>query len=523
MDELQKLIDGLKRPTAYPHRPDEVIFIQTSISVVFVAGEYVYKIKKPVNFGYLDFSTLEKRKFFCEEELRLNRRLCPDIYLDIVPITKERGEIQVGGTGTTVDFAVLMKRLPQEGMMDELLHRGEVEEGHVIRIARLLVPFYREARTGPGIDKFGTISSFSVNTDENFSQTEKYIGVTISKDAYEDIRGYTERFYSEKESLFTHRIDGGYIRECHGDLHSRNICITEKDVYIYDCIEFNERFRISDVAEDIAFLAMDLDFHLFPSLSRSFVSEYVRLSRDETLREILTFYKSYTAFVRGKVLSFILDETEESEAEKTWARDQARYYFHLARVYALSETHPLIIITCGLSGSGKSKIATHIASEMDMEIIRSDAVRKELSGIRPEEHRYESFSGGIYSREMTRRTYDELFFRAEKTLREKRSVIIDASYLRGEEREKVRELAGKVDAQFYILFTRCPDDVTRTRLVERVHEGTISDATIDIYEKQKEIIEPPKIEEEDYLITVDTTKSPRENVKEILGRILLGM
>ncbi len=522
MAHVQKIIDGLLNPDAYPERPDEVIFVQTSISAVFIAGDLVYKVKKPVNLGYLDFTTKEKRKFYCEEEVRLNRRLCPEIYIGVVPVMEDRGSINLREKGDIIDYAVLMKRLPEEGMMDVMLDEGRVKDEDVAGIADILVPFYRNSRTGEGIDEFGEISSFSINTDENFAQTKRFIGITITEGEYEEIKRYTDRFFLENRDLFEDRIAASNIREGHGDLHSRNICITPKKIFIYDCIEFNERFRIGDVAEDIAFLAMDIDFHLFPALSRHFVGEYVRLSTDESLLKILNFYKCYTAFVRGKVLGFMLEEDEESEDEKDRAKSEARLYFNLARHYAVSDEKPFLIITSGLSGTGKSRISKLFAPEIDLEVIGSDLVRKELSGIGATEHRYARFGEGIYSAGMTKKTYEEITRRARDLLLQKKSVLLDASYLRPEERGLARLISEETPCRFYVLEISCPEEVVKRRIIDRINEGTVSDATIDIYEEQKRFFSPPTEFDDETVIKIDTTRPASENLKDILGRILLG-
>lgn len=522
MIHIQRIIDGLSGPDAYPDRPHEVIFVQTSISAVFIAGDLVYKVKKPVDLGYLDFVTIEKRKFFCEEEVRLNRRLCPEIYIGVVPVTEDRGMINVRGKGDVIDYAVMMKRLPADGMMDVMLDEGRVKDEDVHRIADILVPFYRNSRTGEGIDEFGEISSFSVNTDENFEQTKRFIGITITEGEYKEIKGYTDRFFTENRDLFKDRIEASFIREGHGDLHSRNICVTPERIFIYDCIEFNERFRIGDVAEDIAFLAMDIDFHLFPALSRHFVGEYVRLSGDGGLLKLLNFYKCYTAFVRGKILGFILEEDEESEDEKARARDEARLYFNLARHYAVSDERPFLIITSGLSGTGKSRISNLLAPELDLEVVSSDVVRKELSGIGATEHRYERFGEGIYSAEMTKKTYGEITRRARDFLLQKKSVLIDASFLRTEERKLTRSLTDETPCRFHVLEISSPEAVVKKRITDRIKEGTVSDATIDIYEEQKKIYMPPTEFDDETVIKINTNKPADKNLKDILGRIFLG-
>jgi aminoglycoside phosphotransferase family enzyme len=302
------------------------------MSFILLTGEYVYKIKKPVNLGYLDYTTLEKRHFFCHQELELNRRLCPDAYLAVVPIVEEKGEFRIEGRGKAIEYAVKMKQLPQDRMMDVLLPRGQVTPEMVARVAEKLVGFHQEAETNQRIAAFGRLDVIRHNCDENFAQTEKYIGLTIPKAKYERIKGYTGNFIKSNASLFEKRVREGRIRDCHGDLHAAHVCFID-DICIYDCIEFNDRFRYSDVASEVAFLAMDLDRYQQASLSRHLVNTYVGLSHDEELLKLLNFYKCYRAYVRGKVESFKLDDPYIPEEEKAKVLTAAQSYFQLAESY----------------------------------------------------------------------------------------------------------------------------------------------------------------------------------------------
>jgi aminoglycoside phosphotransferase family enzyme len=329
----------LLNPQAYPHKPQEIELVQTQMSFIFLTGEYVYKIKKPVNLGYLDYTTLEKRHFFCHQELELNRRLCPDAYLAVVPITMslrgaQRGSnlVEVEGQGKAIEYAVKMRQLPHDRMMDVLLPRGRVTPEMVARVAEKLVGFHQKAETNQGIAAFGRLDVIRRNCDENFEQTEKYIGRTIPKAQYERIKGYTDNFIENNASLFEKRVREGRIRDCHGDLHAAHVCFTD-GICIYDCIEFNDRFRYCDVASEVAFLAMDLDRYRQAGLSRHLVNTYVGLSHDEELRKLLDFYKCYRAYVRGKVESFKLDDPYIPEEEKAKVSTAARSYFQLAESY----------------------------------------------------------------------------------------------------------------------------------------------------------------------------------------------
>jgi len=325
----QALLD----PQAYPHKPQKIELVQTQMSFIFLTGEYVYKIKKPVNLGYLDYTTLEKRHFFCHQELELNRRLCPGAYLAVVPIVEEKGELRIEGRGQAIEYAVKMKQLPQDRMMDVLLPRGQVTLEMVARVAEKLVGFHQKAETNQKIAAFGRLDVIRQNTNENFAQTEKYIGTSITAEEYQHIKNYTNNFVDSNASLFDKRVREGKIRDCHGDLHAAHVCFTD-DICIYDCIEFNDRFRYSDVASEIAFLAMDLDRYQQAGLSRHLVNTYVGLSHDEELLKLLDFYKCYRAYVRGKVESFKLDDPYIPEEEKARMLTAAQSYFRLAKSYA---------------------------------------------------------------------------------------------------------------------------------------------------------------------------------------------
>ncbi len=341
MSILPSTVGALLKSQAYPHKPQKIELVQTQMSLILLTGEYVYKIKKPVNLGYLDYTTLEKRHFFCHQEMELNRRLCPDAYLAVVPITMslrgaERGSnlLCIEGQGQAIEYAVKMKQLPQDRMMDVLLPQGQVTLEMVARVAEKLVNFHQKAATNQKIAAFGRLDVIRQNTDENFAQTEKFIGLTILEAKYERIKGYTSNFTKSNASLFNERVREGRIRDCHGDLHAAHVCFSD-DICIYDCIEFNDRFRYSDVASEVAFLAMDLDRYQQTGLSRHLVSTYVELSHDHDLLKLLDFYKCYRAYVRGKVESFKVDDPYIPEEEKTKALAVAQDYFKLAESYTL--------------------------------------------------------------------------------------------------------------------------------------------------------------------------------------------
>lgn len=332
MAELPEIIQALLDPKAYPGPVQGIELMQTQMSFIFLADEYVYKVKKPVNLGYLDYTTLDKRQFYCQREVELNRRLCPDAYLGVVSVIRDNSSFRIADKGEATEYAVKMRRLPQEAMMNVLLAADKVSPPMLTNVAEKLSEFHRKAETSKNINAFGDILAVIQNNRENFTQTEKYIGLTIPRGQYDQVKSYTSHFLDANTELFEKRVTDGRIRDCHGDLHAAHICFCD-GICIYDCIEFNDRFRYGDVASEVAFLAMDLDRYGRADLSRHFVAAYVERSQDEELKRLLGFYKCYRAYVRGKVGSFKFDDPYVSAEEKEKVLADARGYFELAESY----------------------------------------------------------------------------------------------------------------------------------------------------------------------------------------------
>lgn len=483
--ELPPLIAALLDPRAWPERPSEVKLRQTHISYIFFTTDFVYKIKKPVDFGFLDFTTLDKRKSFCEEEVRLNRRLAPSIYLGVVGIAAPERFPFVGVGGEIIEYAVKMARLPEESILERALTAGEVKKDVIIRIAHVIAEFHKRAPTSAYISGFGSLETIKKNTDENFAQTRDFIGYTISPGQYGAIRDYTGSFLETKKDLFLRRVNEGFIKDCHGDIHCEHISITD-GINIFDCIEFNERFRFSDTVADIAFLAMDLDFEGRHDLSGALAKEYFKEAFDRDGLKLLDFYKCYRAYVRGKVEGFKSREAEVSENERTLAVIGARYHFHLARLYAAKGFRPVMIIISGLSGTGKSTLAESLSQSTKIKRVSSDMVRKGLACVPLHEKRREPFKKGIYSDEFTEKTYAALISEGVRLLSKKRSVILDATFLNPAHIEMAREAALKAGAVFVVIECVADEGVIKERLAKRAGEpGGISDARWEIYLRQK--------------------------------------
>ncbi|MCX5848036.1 MAG: AAA family ATPase [Deltaproteobacteria bacterium] len=521
MTHLQ-LIKAMKRVEFYPNNPAEIELIETHISYVFIAGDVVYKIKKPVCFDFLDFTSLEKRKFYCEEELRLNRRLAPETYLDVVAISRnDRGNITLGEGVEVIDYAVRMKKLPADRMLKTMLFKGLADVKVMDDVAKKIADFHQNAQTGGHIDKMGDIENIRHNNEENFAETINYINITIPKYQYKFITNCTEKFLAENKNLFRRRVADHKIRDCHGDLHLEHICVDD-EIIIFDCIEFNERFRCGDVAEDVAFLTMDIDFNGYSQYADAFIESYIKHSGDTDLPLLLNFYRCYYAYVRGKVTSFLLDQEELQESERRQITKNAAQYFDLAYTYATRLDKPVLILTAGLMGSGKSYQARALTARLGAEIIRTDILRKDSFNIKPTERRFEDFGQGIYSDDISRLIYDKAYDLAAQKIKQGKAVIIDASFKRRAERQKAMEMARKLGVRFYILECICSDEITKNRLEKRMREkDNASDGRWELFQEQKNDFDTINEVPADSHFIIDTSVEPETTRQKIIRKIKL--
>ena len=520
--ERSRLIEFLSTPSSYPHQPVQIKHIQTHASDIFMVPPFVYKIKKPIDLGFLDFSTLEKRRYYCEKEIELNARLCRGAYLGVEEISLKNGNFSLGKGDQTVEYAVKMNMLPEKYFLHNLLKEGKADEADFIRIANILADFYKDQKSGEEICEYGRPEKIKINIDGNLTLSKNFIGETISQEAYVAIKFYNDYFFENKSDLFRTRMEQGLIKDCHGDLRLEHINFASEEICIFDCIEFNDRFRYIDIASDIAFLAMDLDFNSYYRFSKFFVSEISKIMKADSIDDVLDFYKCYRAFVRGKVESIKALEPEVPTEERELAHKKASSYFKLALKYALFGSDPVIIATFGLIGSGKSTFAELLSKELSCEIVSSDIVRKQITGISSKERKYEEYDSGIYSKNITERTYRELFDRAEEISKNGRPVILDASFSKRKWRESLIERAKNLDIPLYFLQTHAPRDIIEERLIKRELRGqSVSDARLEILDRFiYEFEEPLEISEKN-LISINTTKSAKDNMVHILKDIIL--
>ncbi len=485
-------------------------------------------MKKPVNLGFLDFSTLEKRRHFCRREIQLNRRLCPEIYLDAVPIYETASGFSFKPRGKTVEYAVQMRELPHGCFLIELLKKNLVGEKEINRVISTLHRFYQAETPTTEIEQWGTPEKLKISTDENFTQVERFIGKTISHAAFEAIGHYTNQFYKLNENLFRERIQQHRILDCHGDLHLDHVHLTPEATTIFDCIEFNDRFRFIDIANDLAFLAMDFDFEGRTDLGNLFLRNAARELSDVGLLRIANFYKCYRAFVRGKVES--IQATEKETTNRQGHQKQAARYFRLALRYAIAGSEPLILVVMGRVGTGKSTIAKRLASELDWPVFSSDETRKTFAGVPLTQRTPSELRAEIYSARMTQKTYRTLVTdglaglscsrrRRPRPTQSHNGVILDATFSTRALRKFLCDNCRKANVSYQFVELEADPNEIKKRLKARDQKtAETSDARLEDFQKLSAAYEAPS-ELAPGLIRVPTTTSISDAVKTILLRL----
>ncbi len=511
-------VEALGRPSAYPHPVDQVQLRQTHISWVFLAGDYAYKVKKPVDFGFLDFSTLARRETDARLELELNRRLSPEVYLGLSQVVRRDDTFFFDGSGERIEPVVRMRRLPDAGMLVNLLANHSVTPALVQRIARRLAWFHARAATGAAVDEYGTLTAIRRNWEENFLQIAPFEGRTIAKTVNDGIRDYTERYLSTHRELFDARVAEGRIRDGHGDLHASSICVEGRHIWLFDCLEFSPRYRCGDVAGEVAFLAMDLDHFGRADLATAFVDAYVGASGDEQVRELLAFYACYRAYVRGKVRSLRLTGLDASPANRAAVEEDARSYFDLARSYAGWPAGRLLVAVMGLPASGKTTLARALAGRLGLVHLNSDVVRKELAGSRPTEQHDDRYGEGLYRAASTRRTYAAMRRRAGRWLGRGRSVVLDATFGDVHERSALARLARRRAVP--LLVVECTADhaeLQRRLAARRADPGSASDARLELWPRLlASYAEPTDVPER---LAIDSSAALPRQVAAVLARL----
>ncbi len=505
---LPVLIQQMCQPGFYPHPVTEPIqLLQTHVSYVLLTGDYAYKLKKPVNFGFLDYSTLERRHHFCQEELRLNQRGAGPLYLEVVGIG-QTGDSYCLTDANPVEYAVKMVQFPQDTLLSALHDRGELSETLVRDLAIAVAAFHLEAETSDEICTYGTVDQIRQAFDENYDQTQGYIGGPQTQAQFDETKAYSDRIFATQGDLFQRRIDQGWIRACHGDLHLNNICYWQDQLYLFDCIEFNKPFRFVDVMYDVGFVVMDLLSKDCSDLANVFLNTYVERTGDWEGLQLLSLYISRQAYVRAKVTSFLLGDSSVDDAAKTKASETAAGYYRLAWSVCQPQSGRVYLMA-GLSGSGKSTTARQLAGHISAIHLRSDAVRKHLAGV-PLDERGE---GSLYTPEMTEKTYDRLLTLGLTLAKAGYAVILDAKYDRQSLRQAAIDRVHQAHLPLTILHCTAPPEVLEQRVRDR--SGDIADATVAVLQNQ--VMEPFTEEEQGLVRAIDTTQVVQPQLVAIVG------
>ena len=511
----------------YAHNPKDVTFIQTHASLVFIAKPWVYKIKKPVDFGFLDYSTLEKRLHYCFREVELNNRLCSEIYEGVIPIYQTNEVLKLGmplrnheAPRNAIEFAVKMKYLPHHLFLSYKVKNEGISKNEINRVCQKLYPFYMEQSGKKDLSKWGDRKQIKVNTDENFDQTEAFKGELLPAYLHGVIKNYTNTYLEMNADLFRERIDRGCIIDGHGDLHLDHIHITEKNVCIYDCIEFNDRLRYQDWANDLAFLAMDLDYQEEVARQNQLVTRMSSLLNDEGMRKIINFYKCYRAYVRGKIAGIQFQESESSK-EKQRLKKEAERYFGLSGRYAVLGSKPIALIIMGRIATGKSTVSKQLSQLFSVNHYASDRIRKKMAGIAPNKPSPEQVESHIYSEEMSQKTYEQLLDKGLQQLNAHHSVILDATFSSANKRKKLANKLEKAGFRHLFVQTKSSDELIKKRLSQREHKsGIVSDARLEHFDKLNSIFETPEEIPNDNLISIDTGPSIDETLDTLLRKLV---
>ena len=509
-----ELIAGLMRPAAYTHGVDRVELIETHISSVLLAGEFAYKVKKPVNLGFVDFSTLAQRRFYCEEEIRLNRRTAPQLYLGVVPITGSAAQPRFGAessaAGDAIEYAVKMRRFDGDALLDRRAQRGVLGRDEIDQLARAIADFHAAAARARPETEAGRPEVAMRWARENFSQLAAHALESGVEAGLDRLRRWTEREFERRGAAMTRRFDAGLVRECHGDLHLGNIVLLDGRPTLFDAIEFNPQLHWIDVISDIAFAFMDLFDHGLERFAWRLLDRYLQDTGDYAGLDVLRFYAVYRALVRAKVARIRADQPHIDAEERDRARGHCAHYVRLAESLSHSRfRQPPLVIMFGLSGAGKTTVAGHVLERLGALRVRSDIERKRLFRIEPGARLEGAALAAMYARDATRRTYDRLAEQARTIIGAGYPAIIDAAFLRREERDAFRALSATLGARFALVECTAPADVLRARVNRRAAQDIdASDATVAVLERQLATHEPVAPEERAACWRVRTDAEP---------------
>ncbi|WP_242466474.1 bifunctional aminoglycoside phosphotransferase/ATP-binding protein [Thiohalobacter sp. COW1] len=515
---LETIITALQSAERFPHPVGDFRVIETHISYILLTGGIAYKFKKPVDLGFLDFSTLEQRREDCEVELELNRRLAPALYLDVVAVTGTPEDPQLGGTGEPIEYALKMKQFDDTRRLDRLAAREELTTDHIDQLAATLAAFHRSLPPASPDSGYGSFEGIAERIRENFNQIDARIDEPALLAELEPLREWSETQLEQHQDDMEQRRREGWIRECHGDLHLANMVDIDGGVEIFDCLEFSPDLRWIDTLSEIAFLLMDLDYQGQHNLAWRFLNEYLEYANDYMGLSLLNDYRVYRAMVRAKVAAIECeqhrDDTERAEA----ARHQLVRHLKLARAYTQNHGATPIVLMHGLSGSGKSRLAQQLAETCNCIRIRSDVERKRLLGLSPLDSTHAQ-GADAYSPSLTRKTYQRLQALAYGIVDAGLPVFVDATFLMREQRQNFQRLAQVAGIPLVILDVAAPEPVLRQRIQARARSGgDPSEADLAVLDQQLEHQEPLTGDERRISIVVDT--STEVDLERLVSEIL---
>ncbi|TLY48521.1 MAG: hypothetical protein E6K54_00515 [Gammaproteobacteria bacterium] len=507
------LIKNLLSSTAYNHPTLQLGLIETHVSWVILTGKYAYKIKKPVDFGFLDFSTLKKRKHFCEEELRLGQLFASEIYLAVVPITGTVEYPQINGdTGPILEYAIKMCEFSQDNLLSTLLKQGKLSTTLIDQLGQLIAEFHKKTSIAPKNSRFGLPHEVHAPTQQNFAQIIPLLSSSKDIAQIKRLERWANKQFSKHKKLFEERKEKGFIRDCHGDLHLANIIFYHDKLIFFDRLEFNEDLRWTDVIADLAFLAMDLAEKKQPKLATQLINTYLQFTGDYEGLNLLPYYLSYRAVVRAKIALFRLNQKDLNNEQKIDIHNDYYNFINLAESY-IHFKKPNLIIMHGLAASGKSTLAKKIAIECGAIQISSDIIRKQLFNLPLYEKSNSTLYGGIYTPESTEKTYNKLLDLAKIIIKAGFITIIDATFLLHSQRFMFYNLAKLLKIPFYILNCQTTDLELIQRIKKRdIKKNTISEANSSILEYQKRLIEPLSSSEKLHTLVIDGKMSTFKNV-----------
>ncbi len=524
-EQLEALIAGLALPGVLPgggDGPAEVV--HTHISAVFLSGDRAFKLKKPVDFGFLDFSTPLLRARFCREELRLNRRLAPEVYIGLSPVWRRPGgRLEVGAPTDAPppadELLVVMSRLPRERMLDVLLAAGGVEREHIERLARTVARFHSRAERGPDIDRWGARDNAGRHALDNFDQTARFRGSLFDAAEHDLLRARTAGFLESRERLFSERIERGAIRDLHGDLHSPNICVLpDGRPVVYDCIEFSPAYRCGDVASEVAFATMDLTFRGRDDLAQTFLATYEQNADDPDIEAMLPFYRTYRAMVRAKVSALTAAAPEVPPPARDGAAAAARRLFALAGRYSCGLTPPALVVLAGLTGVGKTAVAEELRRVAGFAPLETDRIRKQLAGLDPARPATAGLGEGIYTPAMTAATYDALADEAALRLGRGETALAVGTFVTRAQRQRLLDAARRQGVALLFVELTAAADVVIERLRRR--PPGLSDGTVEVYRSMARSAEPPvEVPPKDHLRLDAGAAAPETLAEEVLAHV----